>query len=62
MKFLIQFFRPFQFFRDCTTSSDRLAKNLYYSWITNERILHPLVTILVPNVDECLSEAWKVCT
>lgn len=52
--------RPFQFFRQCTTSADRLAKNSYYSWIQNGLINHPLVKVLVSNVEECLPEAWKV--
>ena len=57
---MLSFHRPSQSFRQCTTTADRLAKNSYYSWIHNGRIVHPLVTLLVGNVAECLPEAWKV--
>lgn len=59
--YLSIYFRPSQSFRHCTTTADRLAKTNYNSWISSGIISHPRVTLLVPNIQECLPESWKVC-
>ena len=54
--------RPTELFRLCTTTSDNMARNMFYAWASTSMILHPLVSFQVEPVTTCHPEMWKVIT
>ena len=55
------YFRPSESFRQCNNAADRMAKNIFYQWIRTGVVQHPLHTLFVSNLENCLTDMWKVC-